>query len=524
MAFAMISASAFGQVIQRNVITLTPPNTPFGPSTWTNTTFAGSNMFSGPMVFTTIANTNAAFSVDSIGNGTFRKVTAHESITAQPTNGSYPIQIIPNSTGNAAEIVGRDNSNTRDVFTVSTNGDFVGKSFTGDGSGLTGVTATLPPGVVTSSSAQTYYVAPNGSDSNTGKATNAPLATVYQASRLATNYGDLIVQMPGINTNELANPRYIRLTNGVSFKGELGSTLYLTNFAGSIPGGVNFRPGPNSVIEGLNIFYLDGAFSTAGPFGFYGKSPAASNDDVDITNCIVNNLRIISPTQGIHIEGNANAHSIGIVFNAPYVMAGGNCFQQKTMTTGNVNISVNNPTFVATNWPGRSQNTKPIRAWALGASGRLTASGGSSTYGDTSVTNIAAYGIYFEGAVDGIVFQNHTFDGSQATNNAQSAEMNGQPILSGVVKSDGSELRMWNGVSLTNVTIPFQNVATNTSPVFTVGTLVGNGSGLTNIPLSAIQTNGFYVAAQTNNFVGRIPWFTNGSVIYYMLAYTNANP
>lgn len=250
LAMFIISISAFGQAIQRNAITLTPPNTPFAGTTWSNTTFAGSNRFSGPMVFTTIANTNAAFNVDGDGNGTFRKVTAREAITASPTNGAWPIQVIPNPTGSSTAFVVRDNANARNVVDVDTNGNF------NIGNAILNSDGTTPPLTLNANllgTIYTYVLSPQP-DYLAFFNTNGTVANVRSKTNTSTVYFGKGYGMT--DTTITYNPSATNYT--YTFLGRAGDHVIITNtpnlfltLAGAVDGDVAFA------IESTNNIYID---------------------------------------------------------------------------------------------------------------------------------------------------------------------------------------------------------------------------------------------------------------------------
>lgn len=378
-----------------------------------------------------------------------------------------------------------------------------------------------------STNGMTIYVAPTGSDTASGSVIT-PVATVYQATLMATNPGSLIVQLPGTNYNELANPHLLRMSNGVSFWGWPGSVLALTNFNGQIIGGANFRPAMNSFVDSLNINYFDASFTTAGPFGYYGAA-GGSDSGTDVTNCTVNDLHIVSPTQGIHLEGNSLGNNIQITFNSPYVLAGGNAFQDKNFTNngGNVRIVVNNPTFIVTNFPAHSENNKPLRLFSLGSQGSLTINGGYTRIDDNLSTN--GIWCYVEQDVAGLSINGMIIE-STTTNVANSADIQ---VIAGTiddavlnaVKTGLQPLTILLGslvfpYSRTNVTatVTAGGLTNNTAFPMIVNVTVG-----TALAVKDVNGNGIFAPVLTDPFPLKPGWRFTGTTVTGQ-AYIISNP
>jgi len=51
--------------------------------------------------------------------------------------------------------------------------------------------------------------------------------------------------------------------------------------------------------------------------------------------------------------------------------------------------------------------------------------------------------------------------------------------------------------------------------------IAGNGSGLTNVLLSEMATNGLSSFTSTDSIVGHVPWFTNNGIVYFIDVSTN---
>lgn len=318
-----------------------------------------------------------------------------------------------------------------------------------------------------------YYVSPTGNDSNTGTS-NSPVATVWQAAQLAQGFGAFIRMLPGTNWNELANPRRIKIANGVNFDGT-GAVLVQTNFAGAITGGVLFRPISNNKIFNFSQVFKDANNATAGPIGYFGAAGGGS-DTGDMTNVIYYNYFCQSDSQGPHFEKNNAGNAIDVIFYNPTVFAADVCWQVKQLTNNstvdNDSILVYNDTSRQTNFTGVTHNNnKSYAVYTIGDGGRFVVNGGTASYGDDTVTNSLL--VRNEFGSGGFMLMNKLVDQPKSTNNPSTADFGDSSELgelNNVVHRDQSPLTYFNG------TIVFPLTSTNTLVIAASGATNSTGA------------------------------------------------
>jgi hypothetical protein len=278
------------------------------------------------------------------------------------------------------------------------------REFIGDGSGMTGTTASKIPGstfvptntgtswgqtlhnpttVVTQPQAAfglsrviqnasffmapgvplkaIYYVAAKGSDTNSGLSPSAPLASLSWASHfVATNSGSLIWCLPGTNLNEIngtATQTNITLYNGVSvyfdncnyFQSNRYNGNALSFFRPASNNRIRFSPmngAPSTNNATSGLFFVSSQSDHSVSFGIGSADQAMVSA---FTNVWVDDMYMCTYAAGPHIEATAGGICvpIGIIFNNPYIVASSGDVEIEGETNQFVNVVFNNGIFIA---------------------------------------------------------------------------------------------------------------------------------------------------------------------------------
>jgi hypothetical protein len=193
-----------------------------------------------------------------------------------------------------------------------------------------------------------------------------------------------------------------------------------------------------------------------------------------------------------------NALNSGMATNVPVLVAGTNIW---IATSGLTNtISTLATVSAQTNWPLSSiTNANNLTNWSTLSTNVLAASGTSfwATNTDGTITNQSDLGIALRAT-------NRVYFGDVATG-AYLQNVSGTLASSGPFSVPGS-LHV--------------GAITGTGVVLDNGAYYGNGVGLTNIPMRALDWSGTN-AVTTNAVALKIPAFTNGATIFYLLLFTN---
>lgn len=299
-------------------------------------------------------------------------------------------------------------------------------------------------GAMSFATPQIYYVSPWGNDLNNGSE-NFPFAKPEIAANHATNAGDTVAILPGINTN---CQNFIQLSVGTAWAGSPGSLIVISNSLPGITSHAWFRPASSCTINYLRVWFLDTQGDSDTPIGF-----GQSDNGIACTNCVFNEPWVYSMGTGFHFEGISLSAGYSITWNNPTVIANDCCFQFQGIK--NALMVIHNPTFTVTNFSTAGLFiAKPLRVVGNQSdqSSKLIVDGGVFNYSDVmgGPTNVAAYALWNNTtAQSNIVFNGVTLNPGVMTN-ANSADVFGSNtnvvFWKGVVRMDGKTFTETNAL------------------------------------------------------------------------------
>lgn len=223
-----------------------------------------------------------------------------------------------------------------------------------------------------------FYVSRWGNDALAGTNASIALATLFQASLLATNYGDVVYLMDGHNSNDLtgvASQNYPFnaiatlgfAVRGVSLIGLPGSYITLTNWQPGVTAHAMICFNSDAHFDNINAYIEDADGDSSSPLGL-----GISDNVAPVTDCHANNDVIKSESAVLHFEGPGFNGSSIYINNSIFT---GNNVPYELKNWADLKVYISGCAFIQTNFIGNiSVNPKPYRALDIGESG------GSKTY------------------------------------------------------------------------------------------------------------------------------------------------